>query len=212
MTREAIRGLPISSLKSILFQNHVRPGAGVLEKGELVDRVLSMVDDERNERARDEARRAEEEEEARAFAESMRMERERVAREREARERGEQVPTEPVAAPTEAQTATSPDQAHSVEMAEAHEAQPSADVNMDGEVPPANTKDTPPPEPKPLPPKAQAMAAHLERTGLCVICQVTISLNQPLIDFDPVVIFRTQTQTWRSLTAAISPCVEDARI
>jgi hypothetical protein len=53
-----------------------------------------------------------------------------------------------------------------------------AEVSKGGNVPLAEPSKE---EAKPLPPKAQAMAAHLERTGLCVICQ-DAEANMAIID------------------------------
>jgi hypothetical protein len=163
MSPDAIKALPVSTINAILFQNHVRPGAGVIEKTELVERVLTMIEDERQERARDEARRAEEEEEQRLLAEAAR---ERTTASVEQR-------ANPVA---EQPASTSPavDEDGDVSMEAADEPHPDVAVSDDATKPPTTLPDiVPKVEVKPIPPKAQAMAAHLERTGLCVICQVS---------------------------------------
>ena len=51
MPPESIRALSISALKSILFTNHVNVG-NILEKGDLVSKVVSLVEDEKKERDR----------------------------------------------------------------------------------------------------------------------------------------------------------------
>jgi len=51
MTPLAIGSLSISALKSILFTNHVTTGQ-ILEKGDLVKKVLVLVEDEKAERVR----------------------------------------------------------------------------------------------------------------------------------------------------------------
>ena len=62
MDPEDIRSLSISSLKALLFSNHVNVNATmVLEKSDLVERVLQLVENEKAVRER--ARRANEEEE-----------------------------------------------------------------------------------------------------------------------------------------------------
>ncbi|KAF8524349.1 hypothetical protein BU17DRAFT_42956 [Hysterangium stoloniferum] len=83
---EEIARLPISTLKSVLFDNRVR-ASGVLEKTDLVQKVLSLVADERLDRA---AKEREEREEAErmewARQERLRAEEKRIAEEKERRE------------------------------------------------------------------------------------------------------------------------------
>lgn len=125
MHEEGIKSLSVGVLKAILFENHVNARL-ILEKSDLVAKVVTLVEDERSDRER---KAREEEEEA--------IEKQRVLmEERRARE----------------------------------ESQRSADAQDNGKEPGANT-DSDDAGPPPLPPKAQAMAARLERTGLCVICQ-----------------------------------------
>ena len=62
MTRDAIQHLPVASLKSILFQNHVN-ARNLLEKEDLVSKVMTLLADERAERAREAAVREAEEQE-----------------------------------------------------------------------------------------------------------------------------------------------------
>jgi hypothetical protein len=166
MSPAAVKALPVSTIKAILFQNHVRPGAGVLEKAELVDRVLTMIEDERQERARDEVRRAEEEEEERRFAEEARQAREQAKELLEKRR----------------QAAESVSADGNVRMSDRASTDPmvgdTAEISKGGDIPLAEPSKE---EAKPLPPKAQAMAAHLERTGLCVICQ-DAEANMAIID------------------------------
>jgi hypothetical protein len=116
MTTSTLSGLSISTLKAILFQNHVNAGV-ILEKGDLVSKVRGLVDEERRDRAREaEIRRREEEEQVEA---------QRAMMEEHKRNREE--------------------------------------AKGDGATKGGSTSS--------LPPKAQAMAATLERNGLCVICQ-----------------------------------------
>lgn len=119
MREEGIKSLSVSALKAILFENHVNARL-ILEKSDLVAKVVTLVEDERIDRER---KAREEEEEA--------VERQRVSTEEN--QMGSDVQDE--------------------------EKEPSANTDIDNSGPP------------PLPPKAQAMAARLERTGLCVICQ-----------------------------------------
>ncbi|RDX47272.1 hypothetical protein OH76DRAFT_1484877 [Lentinus brumalis] len=75
MSEEQIAALSIGSLKEILFKNHVTARL-IVEKGELVSRVKTLVDEERAERER----KAMEEEAEREFEEQMRRAREEEAR------------------------------------------------------------------------------------------------------------------------------------
>jgi hypothetical protein len=62
MTDDEISHMPISALKAVLFQNHVNARL-LLEKSDLVARVQALLGDERQERAREAAIHAREEEE-----------------------------------------------------------------------------------------------------------------------------------------------------
>jgi len=116
MQPQDISALSVGTLKAILFQNHVNARL-ILEKSDLVDKVITLIEDERRERER---KVREEEQEKRAMEEELRM-REESQRQNE-EDKGKDASTDFA-------------------------------------------------KPSPLPPKAQAMAATLERTGLCVICQ-----------------------------------------
>ncbi|TFY70789.1 hypothetical protein EVG20_g2220 [Dentipellis fragilis] len=146
MSDEDIARLSISTLKSVLFQNHVNARL-LLEKGELVGRVKTLVDNERRERARDATIRAREEEEANARVEENRLRVEREAREREELERAQ------------AESAASAGGAEAGE-----HVHPVVSAQTASPAPPAST-----PAP-PVAPSSSALAA-LERDGLCVICQ-----------------------------------------
>jgi len=113
MQLESIKALSIGMLKTILYQNHVNARL-ILEKNDLVDKVVTLVEDERMDRER----KAREEEQEKMAAEERRL---------------------------------------------LEESQQEKDQDND-----SSTDSTKQP---PLPLKAQAMAATLERTGLCVICQ-----------------------------------------
>ncbi|KAI0052103.1 hypothetical protein FA95DRAFT_1580210 [Auriscalpium vulgare] len=142
MTEVAMSALSISSLKAVLFHNHVNARL-LLEKSELVQRVKALVEDERRERAREAAVHAREEEEIiarqHAMMEEHRAREEQVREDREAREREEAAP------------ATTP--------------------TPDGDGTPATVDSGAPSPPKAMPPLRPNAAAELERTGLCVICQ-----------------------------------------
>jgi hypothetical protein len=116
MDAEGIKALSIGTLKAILFQNHVNARL-ILEKSDLVEKVVTLIEDERMERER---KAREEEQEKRAMEEEQRI-REESQRQKE-----------------------------------------------EGNGKDGSDSSTKPPL---LPPKAEAMAATLQRTGLCVICQ-----------------------------------------
>ena len=77
--------MSISALKTILFQNHVNARL-LLEKRDLVERVHALLGDERQDRAREAAIHAHEEELAahqHAMMEEQRLQEEQARRERE---------------------------------------------------------------------------------------------------------------------------------
>ncbi|KZT07079.1 uncharacterized protein LAESUDRAFT_725441 [Laetiporus sulphureus 93-53] len=138
--------LSISTLKAVLFQNHVNARL-VVEKEELVSKVRTLLVEERRERERHahdlEVERLAEEERRREMEEETRMEVDSVG---------------PEPAPASSTGVTrQPD----------HEAQ---DEVMSPPSPPPKPPASSPPTPG-LSAHAQAMASRLERTGLCVICQ-----------------------------------------
>ncbi|EKM58134.1 uncharacterized protein PHACADRAFT_182515 [Phanerochaete carnosa HHB-10118-sp] len=160
MAPEALSALSISTLKAVLFRNHVSAGM-IVEKAELVAKVRALVEDERHERAAA-RRRMEEEEESEEAREQREMEEvlERSRREHEEYERRRR----------EEQAGEQDDAMQSEEREAAPDTSSAA---TDSTAPPQAEKEkakgtTPAGK---LSPKAQAMASHLERTGLCVICQ-----------------------------------------
>ncbi|PIL23499.1 transporter [Ganoderma sinense ZZ0214-1] len=148
MSNEQVAALSIGSLKEILFKNHVTARL-IVEKGELVSRVKTLVEEERVERER----KAREQEAERQYEAQMRT----------AREASSSSPV-PSPAPTESR--------EGVQMPVPQPAAPAGPA-----FPRAESSSSPPkrvvtPQPtSTLPPNAQAMASRLERTGLCVICQ-----------------------------------------
>jgi murein L,D-transpeptidase YcbB/YkuD len=148
MSASEVQSLPISTLKAVLFRNHVNAGM-VVEKSELVSKVMGLIADERAEREAH-ARREEEEERARREAEEERdlqqaLEQSRLEHEEREREMQREQAT---ATPGASENHTAPAPA------------PSPSSESKAEVPRGK-----------MSAKAQNMAAHLERTGLCVICQ-----------------------------------------
>ena len=83
--------MSISALKTVLFQNHVNARL-LLEKSDLVERVHALLGDERQERAREAAIHAREEE---AIARQHEMMEEQRLREEQARQEREQTSTKP---------------------------------------------------------------------------------------------------------------------
>jgi hypothetical protein len=154
MSQDSIRTLSIGALKSILFTNHVNAGL-ILEKSDLVAKVMTLIENEKVERARQ--RQAEEREEMELMQREAER-REAVRQRAMGRERTEREDAG-VANAANAQEAGE-DQSH-----------------QDGrsETPVESSEDThsgPTPQPPtPAPPKMQGSASTLERTGLCVVCQ-----------------------------------------
>ena len=161
MDKASVASLSISTLKSILFRNHVQTSM-IVEKSELVAKVERLIEDEKLERAAA-ARRAEEEErELREMKEAI----ERSKREEEERQARQAQPQTSESGGNSQQETASEDTGMDTEQA--------APPGEDQRAPPdTNQPRTPSPAPTPgrMTPKAQAMASHLERTGLCVICQ-----------------------------------------
>lgn len=156
MDPDDIKALSIGTLKAVLFQNHVNARL-ILEKSDLVDKVVTLVEDER----RDRERKAREEElEKRAMEEQRRM-------------RGE--------------------------------SQQDKDESKDEKEKTESVK------PPPLAPKAQAMAATLERTGLCVICQDE-EANIAIVDCGWVPAYFTSSVPDASYMIGIWQCAVDAPI
>ena len=151
MSDTQVAALSIGSLKEILFKNHVTARL-IVEKGELVSRVKTLVDEERVERER----KAREEEAERQYEEQM-----RAAREVSSSSSGPSQSASP--APERAEGVQMPVPQHATAEGPTF---PTADTSFS----PPKRAVTPQPA-STLPPSAQAMASRLERTGLCVICQ-----------------------------------------
>jgi len=173
MTQSSINALSIGVLKSILFTNHVNASM-ILEKSELVSKVMALVDDERGERERqrlaEEAEGLEEEE--------RREEREgAISREQEDRRRNQ-----------EEQLRTEKRERYRTRVDEAGDGVDTIDVDIkvvdENEDQVAShdesTKQTDygsqaRASASAIPQKTSAVfkkpASFLERSGLCVICQ-----------------------------------------
>lgn len=152
MSPSDVQALPISTLKAVLFRNHVNASM-VVEKGELVGKVQALIDDERAEREAHARREEEEEREMREAMEQSRMEHEERERQKEHDQARAAEQETPASEDTPAPAASA--------AAPASETEPSPSSSPPpAEVPRGN-----------MTAKAQTMASHLERTGLCVICQ-----------------------------------------
>lgn len=174
MTQASIAALPVGVLKNILFTNHVNASM-ILEKSELVKKVMTLIEDEKRERERqrlaEEAERLDEEERRREREEAIKREQEekrrkeeeeRSRRERQRRQRArvedvEDDIDEMMDVEVEVST-TADDDEH---MEGSWHSEPSGQNEP-------STSSTPPKASSP--PKPSVLSA-LERTGLCVICQ-----------------------------------------
>lgn len=168
MAPEDIKSLPVSMLKEILFHNHVNARL-LIEKSDLVEKVTTLIADERRERERQEIFR------------QMEEERERLRQmEMEAETQADQLDelhldSEPQVSDVASETNTETDHG---------QGSGDTDTNNDSQqIPTAVTNDSSPPEQQdttntPTPPQPKSgvntrpsMAINLERNGLCVICQ-----------------------------------------
>ena len=180
MAPEDLRSLPISVLKEILFHNHVNARL-LIEKSDLVERVTTLITDERRERERQEMFRQMEEEQERLRQTEMETEAHGERLDRLHLDSESQQPRQMSDAPPESIPDTGLGQG-------AETLAGSNDVSQD--IPTVNTEDTTPPSVVPIPSEQQsqsdtsnsprpmpglasrpAIAINLERNGLCVICQ-----------------------------------------
>ena len=196
MTPEAIGSLSVGVLKNILFSNHVNAGQ-VLEKGELVKKVWTLVEDEKEERERERVRREVEEAEEQMQRDMARQERESQAR-------------------REAQRATVEDEVSSDSDSDRERprrplaAAPSSEDVIMGDARSPTSQSSPPPPTEQTKPKPAPAVRSLERTGLCVICQDE-EANIAIVDCGCVFIrFFSARHGLKSLTD-ILPCVVGAR-
>lgn len=143
--------MSVHTLKAILFSNHVNAG-NILEKSELVAKVLSLVENERIEQARQRAIEEQEEEERIQQQREMMEEHERRQRERAEQEAEANARANAQAAPND-DDANGLNNAHSGSEAASHSV-------------PTAPPPVPPAKAAPSPPRPT-----LERNGLCVICQ-----------------------------------------
>ncbi|KIK59461.1 hypothetical protein GYMLUDRAFT_74400 [Collybiopsis luxurians FD-317 M1] len=185
MTTSELSSLSISTLKSILYQNHVNTGGQqILEKGDLVRKVEALVEDEKRERQLQEEReRLEDEERIRRQHEMMEaFERERAdrAKEREEREQEERRRSESGEIQLGSENGGQDDMEVDTEVNTPREAggessesvttAPTSDESAPP-VPAADTKPKPPAANAAPKPKMPAVPMLAERSGLCVVCQ-----------------------------------------
>ncbi|KAG7094046.1 hypothetical protein E1B28_007667 [Marasmius oreades] len=174
MSERNISSLPISSLKQILFLNHVNAtNMMILEKSDLVKRVVELVEVERGEREEREAREREEREEEERLIREVRKREESEKRAREEAERrsrdGQQTNA---TTDRRARVEDAPEEDESV-----HSSIPQEEIDI---LPPASDRESPPTlsptisttEPSVAKPPTRLTAkAHERNSGLCVICQ-----------------------------------------
>jgi len=207
MAPEDLRSLPVSVLKEILFHNHVNARL-LIEKSDLVERVTTLIADERRERERQEMFRQMEEEqerlrqmEAEAETQIVRLDELHLDPESEPPRRASGVTPEPT-------PDTGLGQGPEVLAGSNDTNQPIPTANTEGTTPPSvvpapleqqTTANTPPPS-RPLSglTSRPAMAMNLERNGLCVICQDE-EANIAIVDCG-----------WVFLISHRSPCVNFA--
>lgn len=155
MPEDDVAHLSVGTLKAILFRNHVNATL-VVEKSELVGKVRVLIEDEKRERAEAAARAEEEEREMQEMRERMaraRREREEAV-ERAARERAEG------GSGGEGSNAGGGEGGGGEKDKDGDGGEQKTDAPSGGAVPTGR-----------MSPRAQVAASHLERTGLCVICQ-----------------------------------------
>lgn len=168
MAPEDIRSLPVSVLKEILFHNHVNARL-LIEKSDLVERVTTLIADERRERERQEIFRQMEEEQERVR--QMETEVQSHAERLDELHLDSEPQASDVAPETNAET--DPGQG-SGDMDSNDDSQQISTVITDDLSPPGQQDmvDTPaPPQHKSGVNTRPSMAVNLERNGLCVICQ-----------------------------------------
>ncbi|KAK7467315.1 hypothetical protein VKT23_004372 [Stygiomarasmius scandens] len=168
MPPERIASLSIGVLKSILWQNHVTVGM-VLEKGDLVKKVNTLIEDEKRERERVRLAQEREDQERIRLQHEMMEEHQRAQREREEQRRREE---------EQARRQQEGDQDVEMEDVRATPIPDPADIPLPAS-PPASSMPKPPPPPP---------SASSERSGLCVVCQDE-DANIAIVDCGCVIFF-----------------------
>ena len=180
MDPEDLRSLPVSVLKEILFHNHVNARL-LIEKSDLVERVTTLIADERRERERQEMFRQMEEEQERlrrmeveVGTQAERLDQLDLASEQQPHLETSDVVLEstPDTVPVQGPEVLADSDATNQPIPTAHpeDVTPSAAVPTPPEQ--QNSVDTiTPHKSTSVPTSRPGMAINLERNGLCVICQ-----------------------------------------
>lgn len=177
MAPEDLRSLPISVLKEILFHNHVNARL-LIEKSDLVERVTTLIADERRERERQEIFRQMEEEQERLRRAEVETQQGRL----------NELHLAPEPQPPRQTPDVAPEPTPGTVIGQGYEI-PADSSDTNQPIPAARTEDATPSMGDLAPPEQQtvpasptphpalglasrpAMAISLERNGLCVICQ-----------------------------------------
>lgn len=165
MAPEDIRSLPVSVLKEILFHNHVNARL-LIEKSDLVERVTTLIADERRERERQEIFRQMEEEQERLR--QMEMEAQSQAERLEELHLDSEPQESDLAPETNAETDAGQG---SGDMDSNDDSRQISTVITDDLSPPDTMNIPAPPRPRSGVDTRPSVAVNLERNGLCVICQ-----------------------------------------
>jgi hypothetical protein len=180
MAPEDLRSLPVSVLKEILFHNHVNARL-LIEKSDLVERVTTLIADERQERERQEMFRQMEEEQERLRQMEMEAETNRGRLDELHLDSEPHRPRQTPDVVPEPTPDTGLGQDPEALAGSDDTNQPVPTVNTEGITPPLVVPTSPkqqtaantpaPPRPMSGVTSRPAMAINLERNGLCVICQ-----------------------------------------
>lgn len=167
MAPEDIRSLPVSVLKDILFHNHVNARL-LIEKSDLVEKVTTLIADERRERERQEMFRQMEEEQERLGQVETEAETHEEQLDESRLDSEQHIPgvvPEPSPETNLGQGSTDADSNDATQQI--------LTASTDAVTPPEQqtTANTPTPRPMSGANSRPAMAITLERNGLCVICQ-----------------------------------------
>lgn len=208
MTQDEISHLSVSNLKDILFQNHVL-ARQILEKSELVNKVIRFIENEREERARSQAMHMQEEWEAQERERERERQREREEQERERlrREAREEERRRERREAYRARVESDSGSEGGVDSTLGGGLPPDGAPLMRPRTPPSSgplhpvpdqvssssiaTPSTSSPPRSPVqapPPKPPSVASSAERNGLCVVCQDEES-NIVIVDCGSVLLY-----------------------
>ncbi|KAF9787943.1 hypothetical protein BJ322DRAFT_1046120 [Thelephora terrestris] len=168
MAPEDIRSLPVAVLKEILFHNHVNARLPI-EKSDLVERVTTLVADERQDRERQEIFRQMEEEQERHRRAEMEAEPHAEPLNELRLDSERQTPDVSPEPGPETDSGHGPSDVDPNDTSQQKLTASTDDATSPGKQTTANTPT--PPQPMSGANSRPAMAMNLERNGLCVICQ-----------------------------------------